>query len=168
MRCRNLWFILFSIISTCFSVRGADAIIEPPICQGLAAAVAFDGAGNRYVAGGFNGTRDFNPGVGIDSHSTSGGEEIYVTKVLADGRRVRCGQVIHRPLVRVEPRDVAGRDLQVEKAHRSALEHLPVVRLLVHRHDRCLPGSGRVGWLPHPLPRGNRNGTRHRSAYGDQ
>src|SRR5262245_2778207 len=68
----------------------------------------------------------------------------FLAKILADGRRVRCSQVIDRPLVRVEPRDVAWRDLQIEDAHGSTLEHLPMVRLLVHRHDRHLTGSSLV------------------------
>jgi hypothetical protein len=51
-------------------------------------------------------------------------------------------------LVGVEPGDVAGRQLQVEDAHRPVLEHLPVMRLLVRRHDRVLPLPVRVSGLP--------------------
>jgi hypothetical protein len=41
--------------------------------------------------------------------------------------------------VGVEPRHVAWRNLQVENPHGSTLEHLPVVRLVVHEYDRILP-----------------------------
>jgi hypothetical protein len=36
----------------------------------------------------------------------------------------------------VEPRDVARRNLQIEDAHRPVLKDLPMMRLVVHGHDR--------------------------------
>jgi len=61
-----------------------------------------------------------------------------LTEILADRRRVRGRQVIDRPLVCVEPGDVARRKLQIEDAQWPALKHLSMMWLLMHGHDRRL------------------------------
>ena len=43
-----------------------------------ASAVAVDGLGNIYVSGTFEGTVDLDPGSGIDSHSASGANAVYI------------------------------------------------------------------------------------------
>jgi len=48
----------------------------------------------------------------------------------------------------VKPGDVPRRKLQVEDAQRPTLKHLSMMRLLVNRHDRRLPISGRICRLP--------------------
>lgn len=48
--------------------------------------VTLDAAGNVYLAGGFNGTVDFDPGTGVDSQAPSVGYEgSFVTKINVDG-----------------------------------------------------------------------------------
>jgi hypothetical protein len=47
--------------------------------------VAVDGSGNIYVTGYFSGTADFDPGGGGDSHISAGNEDIFLTKINADG-----------------------------------------------------------------------------------
>jgi hypothetical protein len=44
----------------------------------------------------------------------------------------------------VEPRHVAWRNLEIDDPHRAVLEHLPVMRFLMHRHHRRLALSGLV------------------------
>jgi hypothetical protein len=48
----------------------------------------------------------------------------------------------------VEPRDIAGRKLQVQDPHRTVLEDLTVMRLLMDGHHRFLSLTSRVGRLP--------------------
>jgi hypothetical protein len=56
----------------------------------------------------------------------------------------------------VEPRDVAGRNLQIEDAQRSALKDLAMMRFLMNGHDWRLAVAGRVSRLPrHGLTRHN-------------
>ncbi len=70
----------------------ADAVanVYPPIIQGAVSsggghALAIDAAGNRYVAGYFSGTVDFNPGAGVDAKSSAGGTDGFVTRFNANG-----------------------------------------------------------------------------------
>jgi len=45
--------------------------------------VALDGAGNVYAAGGFMGTVDFDPGLGVDNHTSNGASDAFLTKFLS-------------------------------------------------------------------------------------
>ncbi len=47
--------------------------------------VAIDGRGNAYVTGRFNGTVDFNPGPGVDEHTSNGNYDIFLSKFSTDG-----------------------------------------------------------------------------------
>ncbi len=57
--------------------------------------LAVDGAGNVYVPGDFNSTNvDFDPGSGVDTHSSQGGTDITLSKFDANGRFIQartCG-----------------------------------------------------------------------------
>ncbi|MHC1703734.1 MAG: IPT/TIG domain-containing protein [Tenuifilaceae bacterium] len=46
----------------------------------LPASIVFDGIGNFYIAGSFTGTVDFDPGTGVDSKTSNGGSDIYLSK----------------------------------------------------------------------------------------
>jgi hypothetical protein len=48
-------------------------------------AVTTDNSNNVYVAGVFNGTADFDPGVGVDNHTPAGEDDIFLTKINANG-----------------------------------------------------------------------------------
>ena len=47
-----------------------------------------DSLGNIYVTGGFSGTVDFDPGDGVDAHTSVGGEDIFLSKFNPDGEFV--------------------------------------------------------------------------------
>ncbi len=47
--------------------------------------VAADGSGNVYVTGYFNGTVDFDPGSGVDNHTSNGGNDVFLSKFFSDG-----------------------------------------------------------------------------------
>ena len=47
--------------------------------------LAADSDGNIYITGYFADTVDFDPGSGADSHTSTGGLDIFVTKINADG-----------------------------------------------------------------------------------
>jgi len=49
------------------------------------AAVAVDDSGNVYLAGWYEGTVDFDPGVGTDARVSNGSRDIFVTRLGADG-----------------------------------------------------------------------------------
>jgi Beta-propeller repeat len=51
----------------------------------LGQSVAVDSSGNVYITGSFRGTVDFDPGTGTDSHTSAGEEDIFLTKINADG-----------------------------------------------------------------------------------
>jgi hypothetical protein len=51
--------------------------------QGLG--VIADNYNSIYVTGRFNGTVDFDPGPGIDEHTSSGLEDAYICRFLPDG-----------------------------------------------------------------------------------
>jgi len=42
--------------------------------------VAIDGSGNAYVTGSFRDTADFDPGPGVDLHTTNGGGDVFLSK----------------------------------------------------------------------------------------
>jgi len=47
--------------------------------------VAVDGSGNVYVTGYFQGTVDFDPGSGVDNHTSNGYDDIFLSKVDSSG-----------------------------------------------------------------------------------
>jgi len=47
--------------------------------------VAVDGFGNVYIIGDFMGTVDFDPGPGVDSHSSNGNQEVFMSKFDSSG-----------------------------------------------------------------------------------
>jgi hypothetical protein len=47
--------------------------------------VAVDSGGNVYITGYFQGTADFDPGAAVDNHLSVGLEDIFLTKINADG-----------------------------------------------------------------------------------
>jgi hypothetical protein len=47
--------------------------------------VAADGSGNAYATGSFMDTVDFDPGSGVDNHTSNGTSDIFLTKFLPDG-----------------------------------------------------------------------------------
>ena len=47
--------------------------------------VAVDESDNAYVTGDFNGTIDFDPGSGIDNHSSNGGDDAFLSKFDSSG-----------------------------------------------------------------------------------
>ena len=47
--------------------------------------IAVDGAVNVYVTGEFTGTVDFDPGLGVDSHTSNGGVDVFLSKFDANG-----------------------------------------------------------------------------------
>lgn len=47
--------------------------------------IAVDRVGNALITGAFAGTLDFNPGAGVDSHTSNGQSDIFVMKLLNNG-----------------------------------------------------------------------------------
>ncbi|MBU2520586.1 MAG: SBBP repeat-containing protein [Nanoarchaeota archaeon] len=47
--------------------------------------VAVDSSGNSYVTGYFRYTVDFDPGPGVDNHTSNGSSDVYLSKFLPDG-----------------------------------------------------------------------------------
>ncbi|HLX60887.1 MAG TPA: C25 family cysteine peptidase [Planctomycetota bacterium] len=69
----------------------ADATATPPVVQAgtlnstnSVKAVALDAAGNKYVAGSFTGTVDFNRDTGTDIKTPNNGADVFVTRYNAD------------------------------------------------------------------------------------
>jgi hypothetical protein len=54
----------------------------------LGGSAAIDGSGNVYVTGEFEGTVDFDPGVGVDNHSSNGITDIFLSKYDPNGNLV--------------------------------------------------------------------------------
>jgi hypothetical protein len=47
--------------------------------------VAIDGLGNLYVTGRYTETADFDPGAGVDSHTSNGSQDVFLSKFDPDG-----------------------------------------------------------------------------------
>ena len=47
--------------------------------------VAIDSSGNSYVTGWFSGTVDFDPGAGVDSHTSNGFYDVFLSKFDQNG-----------------------------------------------------------------------------------
>ncbi|HEY3324961.1 MAG TPA: PKD domain-containing protein [Planctomycetota bacterium] len=87
---RAFYPVLALALSLLSALHGTEQIATsyPPVIQGNAGqsqSVAVDAAGNRYVVGDFSGTRDFNPGPGLDVKGTFGSSDAFVTRFNADG-----------------------------------------------------------------------------------
>lgn len=87
-------FFLFVSVTLVFSAAAIeDAVLQHPLVSfsstGAArhTASALDISGNRYVAGSFSGSIDFNPLVGIDEKTATSmtGSNFYITRINADG-----------------------------------------------------------------------------------
>src|SRR5450432_3236628 len=55
--------------------------------------IAVDASGNVYTAGDFQGTANFDPGAGVFNLTTSGGEDIFISKLDASGNFVWAQQI---------------------------------------------------------------------------
>ena len=51
-----------------------------------ATGVAHDSEGNIFICGFFEGTVDFDPTISVDNHSSVGNRDVFVTKLMPDGR----------------------------------------------------------------------------------
>jgi hypothetical protein len=61
------------------------AMLYPPVIQGEPLALKLDKSGARFVVGRFMGALDFNPGIGEESKTSSGGYDVYVTRFESNG-----------------------------------------------------------------------------------
>ena len=50
--------------------------------------IALDDFGNVYTTGSFNGTVDFDPGIGIDNKTSAGSADIFISKLDGDGNHI--------------------------------------------------------------------------------
>jgi hypothetical protein len=90
---RTLHFALIFLISSMFSAVFAHASTHAYSWTKTMGgtdyeggySVAVDGSGNAYVTGEFYGTADFDPGEGIDNHTSAGYADIFLTKINSDG-----------------------------------------------------------------------------------
>jgi hypothetical protein len=65
---------------------GGDRVAPDPVVQGYSLkGVGVDLAGNRYLVGGFNNARDFNPGAGTDYRACLGYNNAFITRINANG-----------------------------------------------------------------------------------
>ena len=90
--CRMFVLVIgLAVLFLCYgSVAHAGAVYSFTKTMGSTAndygrSVAVDSSGNVYITGSFQGTVDFNPGGVADSHASSGGEDIFLTKINSDG-----------------------------------------------------------------------------------
>lgn len=72
---------------------GGDSGVTGPLGKG--GAMTVDAAGSVYLTGGFIGTVDFNPGSGVFNLTSSGGADIFVSKLDTNGNfqwAIRAGE----------------------------------------------------------------------------
>jgi len=65
---------------TCFDVKQIGGTGDDG-----GSSIAIDSAGNVYITGFFSGTVDFDPGTGVDNHTSNGNWDIYLCKFDAGG-----------------------------------------------------------------------------------
>jgi hypothetical protein len=58
------------------------------MCASYVDCLAFDSADNVYIADAFTGTKDFDPTVAEDNHTSNGGLDVFLTKYATDGTYV--------------------------------------------------------------------------------
>jgi hypothetical protein len=51
----------------------------------LGGSVAIDGSGNAYITGEFSGMMDFDPGTGVDNHTSDGSWDVFLSKLDTGG-----------------------------------------------------------------------------------
>jgi len=71
--------VIALLLSLASILQAADLVANGPFVQGSVRDVKTDAAGNRYVAGVFSGTLDFNPAVGLDLQ-TAISQDGFLTK----------------------------------------------------------------------------------------
>lgn len=81
-------------INVCVFGQGLDWV-GPVNCSSIAhgVAIAVDDQGNSYATGRFNGTADFDPGVGVFELTAFGGADVFIQKLDAMGNLVWAKQV---------------------------------------------------------------------------
>ena len=60
---------------------------------GEAKSLVVDSLGNTLIAGSFDGTRDFDPGTGFFTLTSSGGDDVFITKLDAGGSFIWAGRM---------------------------------------------------------------------------
>jgi len=90
-----------SILSTAIATKREDFVLKLTRSRDLvwvkslndrnysiSTKMSLDGTGNIYVTGGFTGTVDFDPSVGIFSMTSTGNVDMFITKLTTDGNFV--------------------------------------------------------------------------------
>lgn len=79
----SLTTLLVSITSNAQSYEWAKSTENSGSSQGKS--ITYDASGNVYIAGSFNNTVDFDPGIGITNLTSNGSSDIYILKLDALG-----------------------------------------------------------------------------------
>jgi len=88
---KKLIIILFCVASTVIATAQAPALQWCKQLTGLSAntsqgtSITTDASGNVYALGYFDGTVDFNPGVGVFTLTAAGTSDIFITKLDVTG-----------------------------------------------------------------------------------
>lgn len=86
---KNLFFICFLISASTFTAQNltwAKNMGGTSLDNGLS--VTVDASGNVYTIGYFQGTADFDPGTGVSNLTSSGGTDIFISKLNSSGNFV--------------------------------------------------------------------------------
>lgn len=71
--------------------------------------IELDDSGNIYYAGGFSGSTDFDPGVGVSNHSSVGNtQDLFFSKLTANGDFVWAKSIVGFGINRASSMDVSG------------------------------------------------------------
>jgi len=84
---KNISLFVVLVLSLGHFTQAQDNVAQtyPPVFKWKVYAITVDSAGNQYLTGGFNGTVDFNPGVGVDTKSSvGGGWDVFITRFNSD------------------------------------------------------------------------------------